>query len=100
VTRLRPDPVGLGTVVVREHSRAAEGDDDPRYPVATSTDRQVLRRHREVAAAEEGVLFGGWLGTCQLLEMHMAVASALHLYDDVLRPHPTIGAPLRRAAAA
>ncbi len=60
----------------------------------------MLLRYRELAAAEEGVLFGGRLGTYQYLDMHMAIASALHLYDDVLRPHLTTGAPLRRAAAA
>ncbi len=88
------------TVVVREHSRAAEGDDEPYYPIGTPADRQVLLRYRELAAAEEGVLFGGRLGTYQYLDMHMAIASALHLYDDVLRPHLTTGAPLRRATAA
>jgi UDP-galactopyranose mutase len=42
------------------------------------------------------VLFGGRLGTYQYLDMHMAIASALTAYEDVLRPHLVDGAPLRR----
>jgi UDP-galactopyranose mutase len=33
------------------------------------------------------VLFGGRLGTYQYLDMHMAIASALNMYDNVLAPH-------------
>ncbi|HWG95229.1 MAG TPA: UDP-galactopyranose mutase, partial [Mycobacteriales bacterium] len=44
---------------------------------------------------EKGVLFGGRLGTYQYLDMHMAIASALRMYDNVLKPHLVDGAPLR-----
>jgi UDP-galactopyranose mutase len=89
------------TVVVREHSRAAGPGDEPYYPVSTPADREMLLRYRKRAAeeADSGVLFGGRLGTYQYLDMHMAVAAALHLYDDVLRPHLTAGVPLRRPLA-
>jgi UDP-galactopyranose mutase len=33
------------------------------------------------------VLFGGRLGTYRYLDMHMAVAAALTLVDNRLRPH-------------
>jgi UDP-galactopyranose mutase len=32
------------------------------------------------------VLFGGRLGTYQYLDMHMAIGSALSMYDNQLRP--------------
>jgi len=83
------------TVIMREFSRAAEGDDEPYYPVNTPADRDMLLRYRKLAAQETGVLFGGRLGTYQYLDMHMAIASALHLVDDVLAPHLTAGAPLK-----
>ena len=83
------------TVIMREFSRAAEGDDEPYYPINTPQDREMLLRYRERAAAEAGVLFGGRLGTYQYLDMHMAIASALHMVDDVLTPHLTQGAPLK-----
>jgi UDP-galactopyranose mutase len=86
------------TVVVREYSRAAGADDEPYYPVGTPADRETLLRYRKLADAEPGVLFGGRLGTYQYLDMHMAIASALHLYDDVLRPHLADGAALKGAA--
>ena len=87
------------TVIVREHSRAAQPGDEPYYPVGTAADRAVLARYRALAAREDGVLFGGRLGTYQYLDMHMAIASALQLYDDVVRPHLLEGASLRRRAA-
>ena len=72
------------TVVVREYSRTAEGDDEPYYPISTPRDRQVLAGYRERAAAEKDVYFGGRLGTYQYLDMHMAIAAAMSLCDNAL----------------
>ncbi len=80
------------TVIVREYSRSAEPADEPYYPVNTPADRAVLARYRERAAAEPDVFFGGRLGTYQYLDMHMAIASALTLVDNVLVPRLTRGA--------
>ena len=76
------------TVIMREFSRFARPDtaDEPYYPVNTAADRERLRSYRELAAAEPDVHFGGRLGTYQYLDMHMAIASALSLVDNVLRP--------------
>jgi UDP-galactopyranose mutase len=82
------------TVIMREFSRFAEADDEPYYPVGTPQDREMLLRYREKAKAEKGVLFGGRLGTYQYLDMHMAIASAFRMYDNVLEPHLADGAPL------
>lgn len=72
------------TVVVREYSRTAEPGDEPYYPISTARDREVLARYRERAAAERDVFFGGRLGTYQYLDMHMAIASAMSLFDNRL----------------
>jgi UDP-galactopyranose mutase len=77
------------TVIVREYSRFAEPGDEPYYPIDTEADRVRLARYRELARAERGVLFGGRLGTYRYLDMHMAIASALTMYDNRLRPHFT-----------
>ena len=84
------------TVIVREYSRFAEEADEPYYPVNTSADRAVLARYRARAAAEHDVFFGGRLGTYQYLDMHMAIASALTMVDNVLTPRLTrvAGAPI------
>ena len=85
------------TVIMREYSRFAEADDEPYYPINTDSDRAILAGYRDRARAEtaaSGVLFGGRLGTYQYLDMHMAIASALTMYDNVLIPHLRDGAPL------
>ena len=64
--------------------------------MATYLDR-IIDHHRERAAAElrdNKVLFGGRLGTYQYLDMHMAIASALTMFDNTLAPHLSSGAPL------
>ena len=77
------------TVIVREYSRAAGPGDEPYYPVNTEADRAVLHRYRARAAATQDVYFGGRLGTYQYLDMHMAIASALSLFDNTLAPRLT-----------
>jgi UDP-galactopyranose mutase len=80
------------TVIVREYSRSADAADEPYYPVNTPADRALLARYRERAAAEPDVFFGGRLGTYQYLDMHMAIASALTMVDNVLTARLTRGA--------
>ena len=84
------------TVIMREYSRFAGRGDEPYYPINTAADRERLLAYRELTAGEPGVLFGGRLGTYQYLDMHMAIGSALSMYDNRLRPHFTRGAPLTR----
>ncbi|RFU21767.1 UDP-galactopyranose mutase [Geodermatophilus marinus] len=85
------------TVVVREYSRFAETGDEPYYPINTPEDRAKLERYRELAAkeaAEKQVLFGGRLGTYKYLDMHMAIGSALTMYENRIRPYFAEGASL------
>ncbi len=74
------------TVIMREYSRFAEGEDEPYYPVNTAADREGLLKYRELAKQEEGVFFGGRLGTYQYLDMHMAIGAALSMYENKLKP--------------
>ena len=83
------------TVIVHEYSRFAEEGDEPYYPVNTAEDRAKLLRYRELANKEPMVLFGGRLGTYKYLDMHMAIGSALSMFDNKLRPHFESGAVLR-----
>ena len=85
------------TVIVREFSRFAEKDDEPYYPINTPEDRAKLERYRELAkreARERNVIFGGRLGTYKYLDMHMAIGSALSVFDNKIAPHLTEGAAL------
>jgi len=88
------DYPGDKTVIMREFSRFAQGEDEPYYPVNTSQDREQLLRYRDLGRAESGVLFGGRLGTYKYLDMHMAIGAALNMVDNVLTPHFAKGVQL------
>jgi UDP-galactopyranose mutase len=74
------------TFISREFSRFAATTDEPYYPVNTESDRQQLSKYRELIKYENGVWFGGRLGTYQYLDMHMAIASALTMFDNEIAP--------------
>ncbi|MCI9889623.1 UDP-galactopyranose mutase [Micrococcales bacterium 31B] len=82
------------TLIMREFSRFAEKGDEPYYPINTTQDRERLLAYRDRANAENGVLFGGRLGTYKYLDMHMAIGSALSMVDNKLAPHFDKGVPL------
>src|SRR5699024_4273942 len=75
------------TVIMREYSRFADPDDEPYYPINTADDRAKLAAYRALAKEEterNAVFFGGRLGTYQYLDMHMAIASAMSMFDNQL----------------
>ncbi len=82
------------SIIVHEYSRFAEDDDEPYYPINTAEDRAKLLKYRERAKKEPMVLFGGRLGTYKYLDMHMAIGSALSMFDNKLVPHFRDGKPL------
>jgi UDP-galactopyranose mutase len=73
------------TVIAREFSRFAAPDDEPYYPVNTQNDRVRLLEYRGLARREPDVFFGGRLGSYKYLDMHMAIAAALHMFETELR---------------
>jgi UDP-galactopyranose mutase len=87
------------TVIMREYSRFAERGDEPYYPINTAEDRARLLTYREMTEGEPDVLFGGRLGTYKYLDMHMAIGSALSMYDNRLRPFFADHSPLTRREA-
>lgn len=81
------------TIIADEYSRWAGPNDEPYYPVPTAEARAMLSAYRKRAALEkveygagQDVLFGGRLGTYQYLDMHMAIASALTMFDNQIKP--------------
>lgn len=59
----------------------------------------MLKQYRLLAAEEAAnnkVLFGGRLGTYQYLDMHMAIGSALSMFDNKLVPFFEEGTPLEQ----
>jgi UDP-galactopyranose mutase len=88
------------TVIMREYSRFAARGDEPYYPINTAADRERLLAYREMAEREPGVLFGGRLGTYKYLDMHMAIGSALTMFENRLRPYFAGHQPLASTAGA
>jgi UDP-galactopyranose mutase len=87
----------------RDYSRFAESGDEPYYPINTADDRAKLARYRELArkeTANANVLFGGRLGTYKYLDMHMAIGSALTMFDNRIAPYFTAGKALSGSESA
>ena len=74
------------TLIMKEFSRFASREDEPYYPVNSATDREKLNKYRELIPDERNVFFGGRLGSYQYLDMHMAIASALNMFDNEIYP--------------
>ena len=74
------------TVIAKEFSRRAETGDEPYYPINSFADRSVLLSYRQRAKQEQRsqIYFGGRLGTYKYLDMHMAISSALTLFENEL----------------
>ena len=70
------------SVVMYEFSRVAQPTDEPFYPINTPTDRALVQEYRKLAGREKNLIFGGRLGTYQYLDMHMAIASALSVFEN------------------
>jgi UDP-galactopyranose mutase len=74
------------TIIAREFSRKAGKGDEPYYPINTLNDKQRLELYRNEIEGLENVIFGGRLGSYQYLDMHMAVASALSIFEARVKP--------------
>jgi UDP-galactopyranose mutase len=70
------------TLVAYEFSRFAAPEDEPFYPINTKENALILEKYRSLAKLESNVYFGGRLGTYKYLDMHMAIASALTMFEN------------------
>jgi len=75
------------TLIAREYSRFAQSkEDEPYYPVNSAEDRIKLSKYRDDASGLQNVIFGGRLGSYKYLDMHMAIASALTVFENQITP--------------
>jgi UDP-galactopyranose mutase len=72
------------TIIMREFSRKAGESDLPYYPIGTDMDRSNLDKYRNLAKNQPNIYFAGRLGRYQYLDMHMAIAAALNLSDELI----------------
>ncbi len=71
------------TVIFREYSKAWTRDDEPYYPVNTTTDRATLAQYQKLASQEQNVVFGGRLGEYAYYDMDKTIAAALAKYQEL-----------------
>jgi UDP-galactopyranose mutase len=74
------------TIIMKEFSRFAEHGDEPYYPINDLSDRETLLKYRVEISKQDKVHFGGRLGSYQYLDMHMAIASAISMFDSYISP--------------
>ena len=73
------------TIISREFSRKAYPEDEPYYPVGTTSDQEALKQYRILANKLPNIYFGGRLGSYQYLDMHMAINQALIVFEEVMK---------------
>ncbi len=76
----------MGTIIAKEYSRMAKRADEPYYPVNLERDKAILAKYKELSELEKSVWFGGRLGSYKYLDMHMAIGSALTLFENEIKP--------------
>ena len=72
------------TVISREYSSAWKPGDEPYYPVNDENNGKLYEKYKELAAAEEKVVFGGRLGEYKYYDMDQVIASALEAAETIL----------------
>ncbi len=75
------------TIIMKEFSRKSQINDEPYYPINSDIDKRILAEYRELQKKEKNVIFGGRLGRYQYLDMHMAIASALQLANQLIQDY-------------
>jgi len=75
---------GDGTVITREYSSEWKPGDEPYYPVNNDRNTDLYGKYKELADAEENVIFGGRLGVYKYYDMDKVIASALELAEKEL----------------
>ncbi|MBR2046256.1 MAG: UDP-galactopyranose mutase, partial [Agathobacter sp.] len=65
------------TVISREYSSEWKVGDEPYYPVNDEKNGALYAQYKELADAEENIIFGGRLGEYKYYDMDAVIASAL-----------------------
>lgn len=72
------------TVITREYPATWEKGDEPYYPVNNEENDALFAKYRELAEAEENVIFGGRLGGYKYYDMDKIIREALTLSREQL----------------
>ena len=67
------------TVISREYSLEWKPGDEPYYPVNDDKNGKLYAEYKQLASAEENIIFGGRLGEYKYYDMDAVIASALEM---------------------
>lgn len=67
------------TVVTREYPATWSKGDEPYYPMNDERNNTLFAQYKELADAEQNIIFGGRLGEYKYYDMHQVVARALEI---------------------
>lgn len=71
------------TVISREYSAEWKPGDEPYYPLNDDKNNELFAKYRELADAEENVVFGGRLGEYKYYDMDVVVGRALDVLETL-----------------
>ncbi len=72
------------TIISREYSSEWKVGDEPYYPVNDEKNGKLYQAYKELAEADDKVIFGGRLGEYKYYDMDAVIASALEFSDNEL----------------
>lgn len=72
------------TIISREYSSEWKVGDEPYYPVNDEKNGKLYQAYKELAEADDKVIFGGRLGEYKYYDMDAVIASALNFCDEEL----------------
>ncbi len=67
------------TVITREYPSAWKKGDEPYYPMNDEKNNTLFARYKELADAEDRIIFGGRLGEYKYYDMHQVIKRALDI---------------------
>ncbi|MDD2973329.1 MAG: UDP-galactopyranose mutase [Lachnospiraceae bacterium] len=70
------------TVITREYPADWHRGDEPYYPINDERNNKLFSQYQELAAKENGVLFGGRLGQYKYYDMDKVIQAALHMVEE------------------
>lgn len=71
------------TVISREYSKEWQPGEEPYYPVNDERNAAVYAQYKALADSQEKVIFGGRLAEYKYYDMHMVIARAFEIINDI-----------------
>ena len=72
------------TVISKEYSKEWKPGDEPYYPVNDKRNSELYSQYKNLAEAQDKVVFGGRLAEYKYYDMHQVIENALDLADKII----------------